>query len=77
MDQETKNIVGLLVNLVFPGIGTVIWEDTKTGTVQLVLYLVGLALSFVLIGIPLAAGVWIWALVKGIQRVSAHTQNKH
>jgi len=70
MNQETKNIVGLLVNLVFPGLGTIIWGDTSTGITQLVLYLVGGVLSLAYIGIPLIIGVWIWALVKGIQKVS-------
>ncbi len=70
MDKETKDIVGLLVNLVIPGIGTIIWGESNTGVIQLVLYLVGVVLSFLVIGFPLIAGVWIWALVKGIQRVS-------
>lgn len=70
MDTETKNIVGLLINLVIPGIGTIIWGDTNKGIIQLVLFLVGVFLSCIIIGIPLAFGAWVWALVKGIQRLS-------
>ena len=70
MNQETKNIVGLLVNLVMPGLGTIIWGETKTGTTQLVLFLVG-GLLAAIGGTLLMAGVWIWGLVLGIQRVSA------
>jgi len=70
MDRETKDIVGLLSNLIFPGIGTIIWGEKQKGIIQLSLYLAGVALSFVIIGIPLVTGVWIWALVKGIQRIS-------
>ena len=70
MDNDTKNIVGLVVNLFFPGIGTIIWGDTKTGVIQLVLCVVGFFLSFVLIGIPIMIGVWIWALVCGIIKIS-------
>jgi len=67
MDQETKNIVGLLVNLAIPGLGTIIWGDSKRGVTQLVLFLVGWALRFIVIGIPFVIGVWIWALVDGIK----------
>ena len=70
MNQETKNIVGLLVNLVIPGLGTIIWGESKTGTIQLVLFLVG-GLLAAIGGTLLMAGTWIWALVVGIQRVSA------
>ncbi len=71
MNQEMKNIVGLLINLVIPGVGTIIWGESKTGTIQLVLFLVGGMLSAVGVGALLIAGVWIWALVLGIQRVAA------
>ncbi|MDD4909467.1 MAG: hypothetical protein PHR44_02115 [Candidatus Omnitrophica bacterium] len=70
MDRETKNIVGLLVNLAIPGIGTIIWGDSNKGVTQLVLWLVGVFLSFVIIGIPLVFGVWVWALAMGIKRMS-------
>jgi hypothetical protein len=74
MDRETKNIVGLLVNLVIPGVGTIIWGDSNKGVIQLVLFLVGFFLSFIIIGFPLLIGVWIWALVMGIKKLS--TKNK-
>lgn len=71
MDKETKNIVGLLVNLVIPGVGTIIWGDNNKGIPQLVLFLVGLVLSVIFIGIPLAFGAWLWALVAGIKKLTA------
>lgn len=70
MNQETKNIVGLLVNLALPGLGTIIWGDSKTGIPQLVLFLVGSLLA-VIGGALLMAGAWVWALVLGIQRITA------
>jgi len=70
MDPETKNIVGLLVNLVLPGLGTIIWGESKTGTIQIVAFFVGGLLSAAG-GALIVAGVWIWALVLGIQRVSS------
>jgi hypothetical protein len=71
MNQETKNIVGLLVNLVIPGLGTIIWGEQKIGTIQIVSFFVGGLLSAIGIGALIVAGIWIWALVLGIQRVSA------
>jgi TM2 domain-containing membrane protein YozV len=63
-------IVALLLNiLVLPGLGTLIAGRTTPGVIQLVLFLIGIPLSLVLIGIPLMIGMWIWALVTGIQIV--------
>lgn len=73
MDKETKNIVGLLVNLVIPGIGTIIWGDNSRGVTQLVLYLIGWALCWLVIPWLLVAGVWIWALIDGIKKLSKST----
>lgn len=70
MNQETKNIVGLLVNLVIPGLGTIIWGETQTGTIQIVAFFVGGLLSTIGVGALVVAGVWIWALVLGIRRIS-------
>ncbi|OYT37924.1 hypothetical protein B6U82_00925 [Candidatus Pacearchaeota archaeon ex4484_31] len=66
----SKNIavVALLVNiLILPGLGSLIGGKTIEGVIQLVLFLVGLHLCFILIGIPTVVAVWIWALVTGIQ----------
>ncbi len=70
MNQDTKNIVGLLVNLLIPGLGTIIWGETQTGTIRLVAFFVGGLLSAIGVGALVVAGIWIWALVLGIQRVS-------
>jgi len=63
-------IAGLIINiLVLPGLGTIIGGNTKTGVLQLVLFLIAIPLCFILIGIPLMIGVWVWALISGIQLV--------
>lgn len=63
-------IAGLLVNvLVIPGLGSIIGGRTNEGIIQLILFLVGIPLSFVLIGIPIVFASWVWALVTGIQLV--------
>lgn len=66
--------VSLIVSFFIPGVGSMINGDTGTGVAILVLYVIGVALSFVLIGIPLAIGVWIWGLIdayQGAQRWNA------
>lgn len=63
-------IAALLLNiLVLPGLGTIIGGDTNNGVIQLVLFVVGIPLAFVIVGIPLMIAMWIWALVSGIQMV--------
>ncbi|MBD3209491.1 hypothetical protein GF367_03660 [Candidatus Woesearchaeota archaeon] len=61
-------IAALLLNvLVLPGLGSIIGGKMKEGIIQLVLTVVSIPLMFILIGFPLALGMWIWALVTGIQ----------
>lgn len=66
-------IATILLNvLILPGLGTLIAsiEDKKyqkTGILQLVLFLIGIPLAFVIIGIPLMIAMWIWALVTSIE----------
>jgi TM2 domain-containing membrane protein YozV len=71
--DNTMAIVGLILNIIIlPGLGTLVGggkSRVTTGILQLVLFLVGIPLSIILIGIPLMIGMWIWALVTGIQMV--------
>jgi TM2 domain-containing membrane protein YozV len=61
-------IAALLLNiLVLPGLGTIIGGRTKHGVIQLVLFIIGIPLAFVIVGIPLMIAMWIWALVSAIQ----------
>lgn len=70
--DKTMAIVGLILNIIIlPGLGTIIAGRTKTGVIQLVLYIVAILLDLtiigLIIGIPLGIAMWIWALVTGIQ----------
>ncbi|MGH9129379.1 MAG: hypothetical protein ACRDY2_10575 [Acidimicrobiales bacterium] len=47
--------------------------QTASGVIQLVLWLISIPLFFVIIGFPLYLGVWIWALVVGIQAFSNYS----
>lgn len=65
-------IVGLIVNMFFwAGLGTLIGGDIKTGIIQMILFAIAIPLSFILIGIPLLIGVWIWALVSSIKQIQS------
>ncbi|MDO8740594.1 MAG: hypothetical protein Q7J54_03395 [Candidatus Woesearchaeota archaeon] len=67
--DKTLAIVGLILNIVIlPGLGTIIAGRTKTGVIQLVLYIIGIPLIFAFgLGLVLMVAMWIWALVTGIQ----------
>jgi len=70
--HRANAIGGLVINVLFwPGLGTIIGGETKIGVWQMVLFAIGAILSFILIGIPLAIGIWIWALVSSINQIKA------
>ena len=60
-------ILSVIVNIFIPGIGTMMMGRIGTGIVQLLL--IGLAAIFnflvigMIIGVPLYAIVWLWAVV--------------
>ncbi len=60
-------VLGVIVNIFLPGIGTLIVGKIGQGIAQIVLYVVGLVFSFTVvgavIGVPLCIAVWIWAIV--------------
>lgn len=62
--------VGLILNLFFPGVGTLVLGKTTVGIIQLILWLISIPLAFVLIGWPLYFGVWVWALIVSVQSFS-------
>lgn len=63
-------IVALILNvLILPGLGSLIGGKTKAGVWQLVLSIVGIILSFVLVGIPILIAAWVWGIVTGVQMI--------
>ena len=60
-------VLGVIVNLFFPGIGTILVGKIVSGVVQFLLYAAAVALIATgvgaLLGIPIAIVVWIWAIV--------------
>jgi TM2 domain-containing membrane protein YozV len=59
--------VSLIISFFLPGVGSMVNGDAGIGIAILLLYLVGVILSFFLIGIPLAIGAWIWGLIDAYQ----------
>ena len=73
--DEGTALVGLLVNLPLPGVGSLIAGKTREGVLQLVMAAVALPLCIVLIGFPLLFGAWVWALITGIKAVNEAKAN--
>jgi TM2 domain-containing membrane protein YozV len=63
---DATAVAALVLNVVIPGTGSLIAGRAAVGVTQLMLWVIGVPLSFVLIGIPLAMAAWIWSLVTGI-----------
>ena len=59
--------IGIIVNIFFPGVGTLIVGKIGTGITQIVLSIIAGVLIFTgilsIVGGPLLIGVWIWSLV--------------
>jgi TM2 domain-containing membrane protein YozV len=59
--------VGIIVNIFFPGVGTLIVGKIGQGIAQLLLFIFGAILNFTVIGavigIPLCFAMWVWGLV--------------
>ncbi len=55
--------LAVILSLFIPGLGSMVNGRAGGGVTILLLYLLGVALSIILIGIPIAIGVWIWGMV--------------
>ncbi len=68
--DEGTALVGLLVNLPLPGVGSLIAGKTREGVLQLVMVGVSLPLCFLFVGFPMLFGAWVWAMVTTIRAVN-------
>ncbi len=64
--DQSKALLVLILNILIPGVGTIIYGETQRGVIQLVLYIVGWVLTIILIGAIISLGAWIWSLIDGI-----------
>jgi TM2 domain-containing membrane protein YozV len=72
------NVLGIIVNIFLPGVGTLIVGKIPQGIVQIILMVVAIILNltviFAILGIPIAVGTWIWALVSAATPKKPPTQ---
>jgi TM2 domain-containing membrane protein YozV len=60
-------VTAMVLNVLVPGVGSLVAGRVGIGIGQLILWIVGLPLCFVLVGMPMVLAAWIWSLVTGIQ----------
>jgi len=69
-------VIGIIVNIFFPGIGTLIVGKVGQGIAQILLFVLGVILNFTvilsIIGIPLCFGIWVWSIVSA---ATSHPKN--
>jgi TM2 domain-containing membrane protein YozV len=63
---EATAVAAMVLNVVIPGVGSLVAGRVGTGLTQLGLWIVGIPLCLVLIGFPILLAAWIWSLMTGI-----------
>ncbi|WP_439588029.1 hypothetical protein [Hydrogenophaga sp.] len=65
--EEAMKALSIILNVFFPGVGSLVIGKVGQGITQIILYFIGVLFCFTLVGaivgIPLMIGVWIWGLV--------------
>ena len=56
--------------MVCPGVGSLVGGRTGTGLAQLSLFLLGLPLAIIAVGVPLVLGAWVWGIATGAQLIA-------
>jgi hypothetical protein len=56
--------------MVCPGIGSLVGSKTSIGLAQLSLFLVGLPLAVITVGLPLMLAAWVWGIATGAQLIA-------
>lgn len=75
MQVMPKNpAIALLISFFIPGVGSMYAGKTNTGVIILVCYIVALGLSFLLIGVPFAIGLWIWGMIDAYKAAQVWNQ---
>jgi hypothetical protein len=64
---ESTAVAAMVLNVIIPGSGSLVAGRVSIGIVQLMLWIIGVPLSFILVGVPMALAAWVWSLVTGIQ----------
>ena len=64
--------LSLLASFFLPGLGSMINGEGGKGAGIMILWMFGLLLSVVLIGVPIAFGAWVWGMVDGYSGAQRH-----
>ncbi len=68
-------VIGLIINLIFPGIGSFFFGKYVQAIFQFIVWVIGFLLTitglFAVIGIPIILVAWGWALATSITGLSA------
>jgi TM2 domain-containing membrane protein YozV len=59
--------ISLLISFFIPGLGSLINGNTQTGVIILALWVVGIVLTFFIIGFFVVLGAWIWGMIDAYQ----------
>jgi TM2 domain-containing membrane protein YozV len=68
-----RGVNAFVLNILIPGLGAIYAGKPGIGAGQLVLFALGLILTFTIffIGIPMVIGAWIWAAITGFQLLTS------
>jgi TM2 domain-containing membrane protein YozV len=70
-------VIGIIINIFFPGVGTLIVGKIGTGVIQTLLSVIAGVLIFTgffsIIGTPLLIIVWIWSLISVVGSKNTET----
>jgi TM2 domain-containing membrane protein YozV len=66
--------LGVLISFFIPGLGSIVNGSVGMGVLILVIWLIGVALTFVLVGFYIILVAWVWGLVDGV--LSADRRNR-
>jgi TM2 domain-containing membrane protein YozV len=64
---EAQAVVGLVLNLCIPGVGSLVAGKPGAGIGQFAMLVAGLPLCFIVVGFPIVFAAWLWALMTGVQ----------
>jgi TM2 domain-containing membrane protein YozV len=69
--SQGQAVASMFLNaMVCPGVGSLVGGKTGTGLAQLSLFLVGLPLAVITIGLPLMLAAWVWGVATGAQLIA-------
>ncbi|HEX4462303.1 MAG TPA: hypothetical protein VIA18_30210 [Polyangia bacterium] len=64
---DATAVTALVLNVILPGLGSLISGRTAVGVGQLVLWLVAFPFCFIFIGFPMLIAAWVWSVVTGVR----------